>query len=135
MRDRDAEGRARNARARDGLGRPLPRGESGVTPLPEDLGTDPGTLVTLAGDLLDDNPFQAHEVLEAAWKAAPESQRRAWQGMAQLAVSVTHARRGNAEGAARLAARGRENLAGGELPRLAWDLRDRLLEVTAPAPR
>ena len=47
-------------------------------------------------------PFRVHEVLEAAWKAAPE--RELWRGLAQLAVGLTHARRGNPAGAARLAA-------------------------------
>ena len=36
-RDRDATGRARNARPRDGLGRPLPRGELGSERVPDDL--------------------------------------------------------------------------------------------------
>ncbi|MCZ9345950.1 DUF309 domain-containing protein, partial [Streptomyces sp. TRM76130] len=34
-RDRDDEGRARNARPRDGLGRPLPYGADGVPRQPE----------------------------------------------------------------------------------------------------
>ena len=41
-------------------------------------------------------PFQAHEVLEAAWKSAPDAERDLWQGLAQLAVGLTHALRGNA---------------------------------------
>ncbi|MEI2642222.1 MAG: DUF309 domain-containing protein [Candidatus Nanopelagicales bacterium] len=99
MRDRDAEGRARNARPRDALGRPLAHGEIGVSPLPEDIDPSPAAVVALTQQLLDeDRPFQAHEALEAAWKAAPPEQRAAWKGMAQLAVSVTHARRGNAAG-------------------------------------
>ena len=131
MRDRDAEGRARNARPRDALGRPLAHGEIGVSPLPEDIDPSPAAVVALTQQLLDeDRPFQAHEALEAAWKAAPPEQRAAWKGMAQLAVSVTHARRGNAAGAARLAARGRANLADGVLPEVAWALRDRLLALT-----
>lgn len=132
MRDRDADGRARNARPRDGLGRPLPHGEAGVPPLPDDIDASPAAVVELAGRLLDEDlPFQAHEALEVAWKAAPDEQRAAWQGLAQLAVAVTHARRGNAAGAARLAARGRANLAQGELPEVARALRDRLLELSS----
>ena len=99
--------------------------------MPEDVDPSPAAVVALTQQLLDeDRPFQAHEALEAAWKAAPPEQRAAWKGMAQLAVSVTHARRGNAAGAARLAARGRANLADGELPEVAWALRDRLLALT-----
>jgi hypothetical protein len=134
MRDRDAQGRARNARPRDGLGRPLPYGATGVPELPEDLDPSPAAVVDLAQTLLDDGlPFQAHEALEVAWKAAPEPQRPAWQGLAQLAVAVTHARRGNLAGARVLAARGRDNLAAGELPAVAWGLRDRLLALTTGA--
>jgi predicted metal-dependent hydrolase len=131
MRDRDEQGRPRNARSRDALGRPLPPGSAGVPPLPENLDPEPAAVVGLAWSLLDSGlPFQAHEALEAAWKAAPDAQRPAWQGLAQLAVAVTHARRGNARGARRLAQRGRANLAQGELPDVAADLRDRLLALT-----
>ena len=132
VRERDAQGRPHNARPRDELGRPLAPGTPGVQPLPEDIDPSPPAVVALASDLLDAGlPFQAHEVLEAAWKAAPRQQRPAWQGLAQLAVALTHARRGNARGAQRLAQRGRANLAAGELPSLAWELRDRLLALTA----
>ena len=51
-------------------------------------------------------PFHAHEVLEASWKAAPAGERDFWQGLAQLAVGLTHARRGNGRGAATLLRRG-----------------------------
>jgi hypothetical protein len=51
-------------------------------------------------------PFHAHEVLEASWKAAPPEERDFWQGLAQLAVGLTHARRGNARGAVALLRRG-----------------------------
>lgn len=57
--------------------------------------------------LLDDGrPFHAHEVLEDAWKAAPQTQRELWRGLAQLAVGLTHAARGNRVGAAALLERG-----------------------------
>lgn len=134
MRDRDARGRARNARPRDALGRPLAYGADGVDPLPEDLDTSPRAVVDLAGRLLDAGlPFQAHEVLEAAWKDAPDEQRPAWQAMAQLAVALTHARRGNAVGADRLRVRAEANLAAGQLPPLAGPLRDRLRALLARA--
>lgn len=60
--------------------------------------------------LAADAPFAAHEVLEAAWKAAPQAERRLWQGLAQLAVGLTHAQRGNAVGAVQLLRRGRQRV-------------------------
>lgn len=121
-----------NTRPRDALGRPLPYGCEGVPPLPEVVDASPSAVVGLAGRLLDNGlPFQAHEALEAAWKAAPDPQRPAWQGMAQLAVALTHRLRGNEVGAARLAERGLMNLNDGELPEVAWPLRDRLLASLA----
>jgi hypothetical protein len=102
-RDRDAAGRARNARPRDELGRPLPHGAPGVPTMPDDLSVTPAEALERAQRLLEEGrPFHAHEVLEAAWKAAPDEERELWRGLAQLAVGLTHARRGNAAGAARL---------------------------------
>ena len=107
MRDRDAAGRARNARPRDGLGRPLPRGSDGVERVPDDLVLPPVESLTEAQRLLDaGRPFHAHEVLEGTWKAAPPEERDLWQGLAQLAVGVTHRARGNPTGAATLLRRG-----------------------------
>jgi hypothetical protein len=107
-RDRDERGRARNSRPRDQLGRLLPRDQVGVVPLPEALELTPDESLSAAQELLDRGwPFQAHEVLEAAWKSAPESERALWQGLAQLAVGVTHAARGNPRGAATRVERGR----------------------------
>lgn len=106
-RDRDAAGRARNSRPRDGLGRPLPHGSEGVERVPDDLVLPPGESLAEAQRLLDAcRPFHAHEVLEGTWKAAPAGERDLWQGLAQLAVGVTHRGRGNAVGAARLLRRG-----------------------------
>src|SRR6516164_8129015 len=69
-RDRDAAGRARNARPRDALGRPLPRGATGDERIPDDLVLPPGESLQLAQELVDaDRPFHAHEVLEASWKS------------------------------------------------------------------
>ena len=113
MRDRDATGRARSARPRDALGRPLPRGEAGEPVLPDLIEVTPDWAVATAQDLLDsDRPFHAHEVLEAAWKAAGPDERDLWQGLAQLAVGLTHARRGNARGAVTLLRRGAARLTG-----------------------
>jgi hypothetical protein len=102
-RDRDAAGRPRNARPRDGLGRPLPAGAPGIPTTPDDLSLTPAEALAEAQRLLDEGmPFHAHEVLEASWKAAGEPERELWRGMAQLAVGLTHVRRGNDVGAPRL---------------------------------
>ena len=112
-RDRDAAGRARNARPRDALGRPLPRGAAGEERIPDDLVLPPAESLSLAQQLLDEGrPFHAHEVLEASWKSAPDAERDLWQGLAQIAVGLTHARRGNAHGAAALLRRGADRVAG-----------------------
>jgi hypothetical protein len=112
-RERDERGRPRNARPRDALGRPLARGESGVPPVPDDLVLQPAESLVEAQRLLDaGRPFQAHEVLEASWKAAPDTERDLWQGLAQLAVGLTHALRGNRTGAATVLRRGSDHIAG-----------------------
>ena len=112
-RERDELGRPRNARPRDALGRPLPRGESGVTGVPDDLALSPRDALVEAQRLLDEGrPFHAHEVLEATWKAAPDAERDLWQGLAQLAVGLTHALRGNNRGAAVLLRRGADRISG-----------------------
>jgi hypothetical protein len=110
-RDRDAEGRARNARPRDALGRPLPYDASGEERAPEGVVREPAAALDEAQRLLDaGRPFHAHEVLEDAWKSAPEDERQLWRGLAQLAVGLTHAARGNARGATTLLERGAGNL-------------------------
>jgi hypothetical protein len=111
QRDRDQEGRARNARPRDGLGRPLPYGSAGVERYPEGIPRSPAEALTEAQRLLDEHkPFHAHEVLEDAWKTAPEPERELWRGLAQLAVGLTHAARGNPSGASALLTRGASNI-------------------------
>ncbi|MEP6760058.1 MAG: DUF309 domain-containing protein [Sporichthyaceae bacterium] len=106
-RDRDERGRARNARPRDGLGRPMPHTAAGVERVPDDLVLPPEESLTEAQRLLDaERPFHAHEVLEGTWKAAPPAERDLWQGLAQLAVGLTHQRRGNRRGAVTLLRRG-----------------------------
>ena len=107
-RDRDAEGRARNARPRDALGRPLPYGAVGEERAPEGVVRTPAETLAEAQALLDaGRPFHAHEVLEDAWKSAPEAS-GALAGPGQLAVGLTHAMRGNARGGT-LLDRGREH--------------------------
>lgn len=110
-RDRDPEGRARNARPRDGLGRPLPHGHPGVARQPEGVPRTPARALSEAQELLDSGmPFHAHEVLEDAWKASPEQERALWKGLAQIAVGITHLARGNTTGGARLLLRGAEGM-------------------------
>jgi uncharacterized protein len=118
-RDRDPAGRPRNARPRDGLGRPLDRADdpgskvAGTDRIPDDLVITGAEAAALADRLLrDGRPFHAHEVLEAAWKSGPAGERDLWQGLAQIAVGLTHARRGNARGAVALLSRGAERVRG-----------------------
>lgn len=111
-RDRDAAGRARNARPRDGLGRPLPHGAPGVPVTPDELDLPPDASLAEAQRLLDaGRPFHAHEVLEGTWKSAPDAERELWRGLAQLAVGITHARRGNPVGAVQLLRRAADRVA------------------------
>jgi hypothetical protein len=115
-RDRDPAGRPRNARPRDALGRPLDPADgpgSGADRIPDDLVITGAEAAALADRLLrDGRPFHAHEVLEAAWKSGPAGERDLWQGLAQIAVGLTHARRGNARGAVALLSRGAERVRG-----------------------
>ena len=118
-RDRDPAGRPRNARPRDALGRPLDpadgpgSGVAGTDRIPDDLVITGAEAAALADRLLrDGRPFHAHEVLEAAWKSGPSGERDLWQGLAQIAVGLTHARRGNARGAVALLSRGAERVRG-----------------------
>jgi uncharacterized protein len=112
-RDRDPSGRPRNARPRDGLGRPLDPADAaaGQDRIPDNLVITGRDAAVLADRLLrDGRPFHAHEVLEAAWKTGPPADRDLWQGLAQIAVGLTHARRGNARGAVTLLRRGTERI-------------------------
>jgi hypothetical protein len=104
-RDRDRAGRARQARPRDELGRPLPYGAVGVEPVSEEPLPPDETLVSARRLLGEGRPFSAHEVLEARWKSCPRSERDLWQGLAQLCVGLTHRLRGNQVGALRLVER------------------------------
>lgn len=110
-RDRDAEGRARQARPRDRLGRPLPYGSVGVEPVSEDPLPPDETIAAARSLLVEGRPFSAHEVFEARWKDAPDAERELWQGMAQLCVGSTHRERGNVKGARTLWSRARRRLA------------------------
>jgi hypothetical protein len=107
-RDRNAEGRPENARPRDATGKPLPRGSGPswrerlraldeVRALPPREAIDEAERLVLNGE-----PFYAHEVLEGPWHVAAEPERAFWQGLAQVAVGLTHLQRGNATGACSL---------------------------------
>ena len=82
-------------------------GAAGAERVPDDLALPPAEALALAQRMLDTGrAFHAHEVLEASWKQAPAAERELWRGLAQLAVGLTHAQRGNARGAAALLRRG-----------------------------
>lgn len=109
--DRDDQGRPRNARPRDSLGRLLPRDAVGVPTWATEERLSPRESIAAAQTLLDATlPFHAHEVLEAAWKTAPKSERELWRGLAQLAVGLTHCLRGNNKGARAVLIRGRDRI-------------------------
>jgi uncharacterized protein len=148
-RDRDARGRPRSARPRDQFGRPLRRDASGEPTLPDGPALPPDAALDLAQELIDSGrPFRAHEVLEASWKAAPAHERELWKGLAQVAVGLTHAQRGNAAGAVALLRRGGRRVAAyaqsppyrisaAAVARYAGELADRIerdgLAVASPA--
>jgi hypothetical protein len=141
-RDRDDGGRPRNSRPRDALGRPLPRGTRGVEAVPE-RALPPGESLVLAQSLLDEGrAFAAHEVLEARWKAAPPAERELWRGLAQLAVGLTHAQRGNLRGARELLRRGGDRIAafavdppyGIDVPGLIAWARSTVTQLDRPTP-
>jgi hypothetical protein len=90
----------------------LPYGAVGVEKAPEGTRRSPDETIEQAQQLLDDNlPFHAHEVFEDAWKLAPPAERALWRGLAQLAVGITHALRGNPTGAAALLRRAADEMA------------------------
>lgn len=143
-RDRDDTGRARNSRPRDELGRPLPPGSAGVERIPDELELPPDETLRYAQELIDrGRAFYAHEVLEAAWKNGPDEERMLWQGLAQLAVGVTHVQRGNPKGAITLLRRAALRLSqepapygidGPGLVTYAEQLADRLVGGAADVP-
>lgn len=111
QRERDETGKPVNARPRDALGRPLPRGSVGVEHIAEDVRLPPEESITTAQQLLDDGmPFHAHEIFEGTWKDSAEDERTLWQGLAQLAVGLTHVMRGNKVGAQSLLRQGHDRI-------------------------
>jgi uncharacterized protein len=116
-RDRDETGRPRSTRPRDALGRPLPQGSEGVARIPDDLDLPPAETLAYAQDLLDRGlAFNAHEVLEAAWKNGPDEEKTLWQALAQLAVGITHVQRDNVRGAVTVLRRASAGLAHDDKP-------------------
>ncbi len=55
--------------------------------------------------------FEAHEVLEAAWRAEPGPIRELYRGLLQAAVAAYHLERGNWRGAWKVAGRALRHLA------------------------
>jgi uncharacterized protein len=110
-RDRDEQGRPRNARPRDRLGRPLPYGLTGVDRPATDPTRGADETIELAQRLLDaGQPFHAHEVFEDAWKGATTGDRTLWRGLAQLTAGLTQLLRGNPTGGTRLITRGADTM-------------------------
>jgi uncharacterized protein len=139
-RDRDAEGRARNARPRDALGRPLAR-TPGTPPPIDEPALAPAQALERAQQLLDaGEAFTAHEVLEAVWKSTAGPERSLWRGLAQICVGLTHFQRGNLRGASALLERAAETLAqapalhGTDPPALARWAREAAHAAPTPAP-
>lgn len=102
-RDRRSDGRPEQARPRDRTGRPLPYGTQDV-PLAEP--SDPASVaeaLALGMRRWDEQRyFEAHELLEHAWKSGPPADRELWKGVIQVAVAGVHLQRGNRTGARRL---------------------------------
>lgn len=76
--------------------------------------------------------FEAHEVLEDAWRAEPTELRRLYQGLLQVGVGLLHARRGNLRGALAVLDRGLANLEPFAPQRMGVDV-GRLLREAATA--
>ncbi|MGO9125030.1 MAG: DUF309 domain-containing protein [Terriglobales bacterium] len=56
--------------------------------------------------------FDAHEVLEDVWRAAPQPEKKIWQGLVQVAVALHHHSTGNRVGMRSVLVRAMKNLAG-----------------------
>lgn len=101
-------------RPRDRLGRPLAADADpadAAPAVPDVAGLDDFDVWSLAMDYLEqDLPFHAHEVFEQRWRHTEEPDRTVWRALAQWGAALTHAARGNSEGARRLARRAVETL-------------------------
>ena len=97
--------------------------------MPDALSLSEPDALSLAQELIDaGRPFHAHEVLEAVWKSGSAGDPDLWRGLAQIAVGLTHARRGNQRGATTLLRRGARVVAAAApaTSRAAYDLADRI---------
>ena len=56
--------------------------------------------------------FDAHEVLEDVWRAAPPEEKKIWQGLVQVAVALHHYSTGNRVGMRSVMVRAMKNLGG-----------------------
>jgi hypothetical protein len=146
-RDRNAAGRPENARPRDATGKPLardagPSWRERLRAADEARALPPHEAIAEAERLvLTGQPFYAHEVLEGPWHLAEPAERAFWQGLAQVAVGLTHAQRGNLTGARSLLRSGADKLEGYEdghegvavsrVVAAARDLAERVESVTA----
>ena len=74
--------------------------------------------------------FEAHEVWEDVWRAAPSQEKKFLQGLIQIAVGLHHHFTGNRIGAQSLLARGSHNLSAYTQNSLAIDL-PHLLEAVS----
>ncbi|MPZ73245.1 MAG: DUF309 domain-containing protein [Nitriliruptorales bacterium] len=107
-RDRNAEGRAENARPRDRYGAPLPRDaadELAHRREPEEVVDNVADAFEEAVALFNEQRFfESHEFLEYIWKSdeIPEADRDFWKGVTQVAVGCVHTQRGNNKGAVTL---------------------------------
>lgn len=71
----------------------------------DEIGLQRGLTLFNAGEF-----FDAHEVWEDAWRAAPAEEKQFLQGLIQIAVALHHHSRGNLAGASSLLARAHRNL-------------------------
>lgn len=101
-------------RPRDRLGRPLPidtAPEDAAPPVIDVTGLDDDAVWAIAVDYLEHGmPFHAHEVFEQRWRSTSGADKDAWRAVAQWGAALTHAERGNDEGARRLAERALDTL-------------------------
>jgi hypothetical protein len=98
------------SRPRDQFGRPLGHDSDAVIEPDPSAAPPEETLQTAAALLREGRAFRAHEVFEAIWKQTQGEERELWRGLAQVAVGLTHAQRGNVRGSATLLRRAAENL-------------------------
>jgi uncharacterized protein len=115
-RDRRDDGRPEQSRPRDRTGRPLPYGTEADAGIPLLEASEPETVeeaVALGVARWDERRyFEAHELLEHAWKLGPDADRDLWKGVIQVAVAGVHLQRDNRAGARRLLDRAMGRLAG-----------------------